>query len=96
VHNTSSENKRNVPAGLNRSYIYPTAQAQAFLILSIPDFPPSREGKKPLDEQYFSTKLSFETASNQLNGPIFVNCKIPELFEKSPLSGAGKHPQFQG
>jgi hypothetical protein len=27
--------------------------------------------------------------------PIFVNCKMPEFFKKSPLSGAGKHPDFQ-
>jgi hypothetical protein len=29
------------------------------------------------------------------NGPIFLSRKIPEFFEKSPLSGAGKHPDFQ-
>jgi len=29
------------------------------------------------------------------NGPIFVSCKMPEFLEKSPLSEAGKHPDFQ-
>jgi hypothetical protein len=29
------------------------------------------------------------------NGPIFVSCKTSELFEKSLLSGSGKHPDFQ-
>ena len=27
---------------------------------------------------------------------IFVSCKMSEFLEKSPLSGAGKHPDFQG
>ncbi len=29
------------------------------------------------------------------NGRIFLSCKMPELFEKSPLSGAEKHSNFQ-
>ena len=29
------------------------------------------------------------------NGPIFTSCKMTEFFEKSPLSGAEKHPDFQ-
>jgi hypothetical protein len=29
------------------------------------------------------------------NSPIFPSCKMPEFFEKSPLSGAKKHPDFQ-
>jgi hypothetical protein len=29
------------------------------------------------------------------NGPIFLSCKIPELFEKSPFSEVGKHHDFQ-
>ncbi len=28
-------------------------------------------------------------------GTHFKDCKIPELFKKSPLSGAEKHPDFQ-
>ncbi len=28
-------------------------------------------------------------------GPIFIIYKIPEFFEKSPLSGAEKSPDFQ-
>ena len=31
----------------------------------------------------------------QLNNSIFMHPKIPEFFEMSPLSGAGKHPDFQ-
>ncbi len=27
--------------------------------------------------------------------PIFMSCKMPEFFKKSPLSGAEKHPDFQ-
>jgi hypothetical protein len=27
-----------------------------------------------------------------LNNPIFMRCKMPEFFEKSPLSGDGKTP----
>ncbi len=30
-----------------------------------------------------------------LIGPIFISFKMPEFFEKSPLSGAGKHHNFQ-
>jgi len=30
-----------------------------------------------------------------LIGPIFFSYKIPEFFKNSPLSGAGKHPDFQ-
>jgi hypothetical protein len=29
------------------------------------------------------------------NGPIFASYKMPEFFDKSPLSGAEKHPDFQ-
>ena len=29
------------------------------------------------------------------SGPIFLSCKVPEFFEMSPLSGTGKHPDFQ-
>jgi len=28
-------------------------------------------------------------------GSIFVSCKIPEFFKKSPLPEAKKHPDFQ-
>jgi len=31
-----------------------------------------------------------------VNIRVFTSCKIPEFFEKSPLSGAKKHPDFQG
>jgi len=34
-------------------------------------------------------------ARTTLNGPIFASCKMPEFCEKSPISGAGKHPDFQ-
>jgi len=41
--------------------------------------------------------------SNQPHQPIRhkkvtlpTSCKTSEFFEKSPLSGAGKHPDFQG
>jgi hypothetical protein len=27
---------------------------------------------------------------------LSMNSKTPEFFEKSPLSGAGKHPDFSG
>jgi hypothetical protein len=26
---------------------------------------------------------------------IFENCEMPEFFNKSPLSGTGKHPDFE-
>jgi len=29
------------------------------------------------------------------NGPIFMRHKMPEFFEKSPLSGVGKQQNFQ-
>jgi hypothetical protein len=29
------------------------------------------------------------------NALIFIRYKMPEFFEKSTLSGAGKHPDFQ-
>jgi len=47
----------------------------------IPDKPSSRQGKS----------LDYEWE----NGPLVVSCKMPEFFEKSPLSGAGKQPNFQ-
>jgi hypothetical protein len=30
------------------------------------------------------------------NSPIYSSCKMPEFFEMSPLSGVGKHSDFQG
>jgi len=29
------------------------------------------------------------------NNPFISSCKIPEFFDKSPLSGAEKHSDFQ-
>jgi len=33
--------------------------------------------------------------NNTKTAPFFMSCKISEFFEKSPLSEAGKHPDFQ-
>ncbi len=33
--------------------------------------------------------------SHSQNTIIFLSCKMPEFFEKSPLSEAEKHPDFQ-
>ena len=34
-------------------------------------------------------------ASSDTNGPIFMSCKMPDFFEKSLLSVAGKHPDLR-
>ena len=40
--------------------------------------------------------LTFSSCAEiPLKKPHFASCKMPEFFEKSPLSGAGKHPDFQ-
>jgi hypothetical protein len=60
-------------------------------MLSIPNYPPCRQGKSP------NPKRDVHQTANRYsqNGPIFVSCKIPEFFKKSPLSKAEKHPDFQ-
>jgi hypothetical protein len=43
----------------------------------------------------FIFMVSTSDTGSPKNGPIFASCKMPEFFEMSPLSGAGKHPDFQ-
>jgi hypothetical protein len=40
-------------------------------------------------------KLTGPRTDAPQNAPIFMRCKTPEFFEKSPLSKAKKHPDFQ-
>jgi len=44
----------------------------------------------------YSQPISAHQAVNKYsqNGPIFTSCKMPKFFEKSPLSGPGKHHNF--
>ncbi len=51
--------------------------------------------KKLLDQLHQQIIADGPRPKYPQNGPIFVSCKMPEFFEKSPLSGAGKHPDFQ-
>ena len=118
-----SKTKRIAHAGETQSHRCPTARAQASLILSIPNYLLSRQGKSPdntlvstlltvrmvyhifvlraPDRQKLSDRSHQPTREHRAvdrfpqNGPIFVHLKIPEFFENSPLSGAGKHPDFQ-
>jgi hypothetical protein len=91
----------------------------AELILSIPNYLPSRQGKS-LDYILVSTPRTVLNAHRifvmktsdllELLGPVppakqirfartkvtlSTSCKMPEFFEKSPLSGAVKHHNFQ-
>ncbi len=54
---------------------------------------PDRE--KVLDQLHQQIIADGPRPKHSQNGPIFVICKTSEFFEKSPLSEAGKHPDFQ-
>jgi hypothetical protein len=40
-------------------------------------------------------KIMFEDLRPDEIVDVRENCKMPEFFEKSPLLGTGKHPDFQ-
>jgi len=45
-------------------------------------------------EQSWRKRKLLKSDTAQLNNPIFMHPKMPEFFEKSPLSGSEKHPDF--
>jgi len=51
--------------------------------------------QKLLDQSHQPIRAQNPHAKLSKNGPIFVNGKMPEFFEKSPFSGTGKHRDFQ-
>jgi hypothetical protein len=133
AHNNSSSIWRIIriaPVGLPQSHRCRTAQAQASLILSIPNYLPFRQGKsfdyewvsildvvvfkaphKPFKQRTCLDRVSYYLPMDMIswtssisqpeahrcpqNGLIFLSSKMPELFEKSPLSRAKIHPDFQ-
>jgi len=52
-------------------------------------------GQHLLDQPHQPIRSSPDRAKRPQNSPIFLSREMPEFFEKSPLSGAGKHPDFQ-
>jgi len=52
--------------------------------------------RNSLDQSHQPTRSALNRAQMPPNDPMFASCKIPESFKKSPLSGAGKYPDFQG
>ena len=132
LHNTRQlllycEHYRNCTHKKNKINRCPPVRAQTSLILSIPNYPPVRQGKsldyvlaRVVDKIMKKRRKANRTLlvnflychnvsdqSHQLiiapraahgspqNASIFASCKMPEFFEKSTLSGAGKHPDFQ-
>ena len=48
------------------------------------------------DRSYLPIRSTEQHKKSLQNGLIFASCKMPKFFEESTLSGAGKHPDFQG
>jgi len=68
-------------------------QTQNSLKLFIPNHVLPRQGKSlDLELVIFFDKIGLEHGKNN---SIFASCKMPEFYEKSLLSGAGKQPDFQ-